>query len=80
MRLHPAVGQLLERLVPPEGDRFGKTWLPGGTIVGVNPWVVGRDKSVYGWDADVFRPERWAEASPEALKMMERSFLSVSAA
>jgi len=76
MRMHPAVGLILERLVPKGGCTISGTWLPGGTIVGINPWVLHRDKSVYGEDADIFRPERWLEASTEQLKVMERSFLA----
>lgn len=29
------------------------------TAVGVNPWVVHRDKEVFGDDAESFRPDRW---------------------
>jgi len=79
MRLHPAVGQLLERLVPPGGATFGETWLPEGTVIGVNPWVVARDRSVYGEDADEYRPERWLEADEDGLKLMERNFLAFGA-
>ncbi|KAK4233588.1 putative cytochrome P450 oxidoreductase [Achaetomium macrosporum] len=76
MRVHPAVGLLLERTVPPEGCMIAGTWLPGGTIVGINPWVLHRDAEVYGEDAGEFRPERWLEADAEKLKAMERSFLA----
>jgi cytochrome P450 len=78
MRLHPAVGMPLERVVPREGLTVGNVHLPAGTIVGMNAWVIHRDKNVYGEDADIFRPERWTEAEPERLRMMERRFLSVS--
>lgn len=78
MRMHPAVGQLLERLVPDEGFEITPgVHLPPGTIVGINPWLPARDKSVYGQDAAAFRPERWLEADAEALKLMERNFLAV---
>jgi len=50
--------------------------LPGGTVVGINAWVVQRDRSVYGEDADEYRPERWLEAGEEELKGMERAFLA----
>lgn len=76
MRLHPAVGQMLERVVPEEGAQFGQHWLPPGTIVGINPWVVSREKAVYGEDVDDFRPERWLDATPEAAKYMQRNFLA----
>lgn len=78
MRMHPAVGMLLERVVPEGGLRIAGTCLPGGTIVGINPWVLHRDKAIYGDDADEFRPERWIEADAETLKVMDRSFLAVS--
>ena len=38
-RMHPAVGQLLERHVPKGGITLGDTFIPEGTIVGMNPWV-----------------------------------------
>ena len=38
-RMHPAVGQLLERHVPKGGVTLGDVFLPEGTIVGMNPWV-----------------------------------------
>lgn len=79
MRMHPAVGQLLERVVPPGGAVISGVWLPEGTIVGVNPWVVSRDPSVYGQDANTFRPERWLEADAASLKLMERNFMAVGA-
>jgi len=79
MRMHPAVGQLLERVVPEGGAALSGHWLPQGTVVGVNPWVPSRDKSTYGKDAHVYRPERWLEADAAQLRLMERNFLAVSA-
>ena len=78
MRLHPAVGQLLERVVPEGGATVAGVWLPEGTITGVNPWVVSRDRKVYGMDAEAYRPERWLEANPAEMKLMERNFLAAS--
>jgi cytochrome P450 len=77
MRLHPSCGQLLERVVPQGGATMCAMYLPQNTIVGINPWVVARDRTVYGSDANNFRPERWLEASPAELKLMERNFLAV---
>jgi len=51
-------------------------WLPEGTITGVNPWVVSSDRKVYGIDAEAYRPERWLEANPAEMKLMERNFLA----
>lgn len=92
--MQPAVGMLLERVVPSPGAEVGNggaegksVWLPEGTIVGVNPWVSSRRRDVFGEDVNVFRPERWLEVEgPEGEKgergerarAMERSFLAVS--
>ena len=61
LRLHPAVGMSLPRVVPPGGIEIDGKYLPAGTIVGVNPWVVHRDQGVFGDDVESFRPERWLE-------------------
>ncbi|KAH4036417.1 hypothetical protein HBI09_072710 [Parastagonospora nodorum] len=76
MRMHPSCGQLLERVVPAGGMSIASVFLPEGTVVGINPWVVAQDKDVYGDDVGVFRPERWSEASPAQLRLMERNFLA----
>ena len=79
MRMHPAVGLLLERVVPEGGVTIAGKHLPPGTIVGANPWVVARDKIVYGEDANAFRPERWLEADAASLKLMDRNYLAFGA-
>lgn len=76
--MHPAVSFLLQRFVPDGGLDVGKYHIPAGTAVGISAWVIHQDKSIYGEDADTFRPERWVDAEPEQLKMMDRYFFSVS--
>ncbi|KAK3070210.1 hypothetical protein LTR53_010858 [Teratosphaeriaceae sp. CCFEE 6253] len=77
LRMHPAVGLLLERLVPAAGFAVGAgEHLPAGTILGMNPWVAARDPIVYAPDPYAFRPERWLEADAERLRLMERNFLA----
>ena len=58
-RVHPAPGLLLERIVPKGGADIAGVFVEGGTIVGVNAWVVHRRKEIFGEDVEVFRPERW---------------------
>jgi cytochrome P450 len=72
MRLHPSVGMILEREVPPGGVTISGKYFPGGTIVGINAWVLHRNKEVFP-DPDSFIPERWLESSPEVLKKMDKS-------
>jgi cytochrome P450 len=76
MRLHPGVGVPLERVVPDGGAELCSQYLPAGTEVGINAWVVHRDEGVWGRDAHEFRPERWIDAEPEQLKKMEHCFFS----
>lgn len=61
LRMHPAVGLTLERVVPAQGVTVAGTFLPGGTIVGCSAWVLHRDERVFGEDAGMFRPERWLD-------------------
>ena len=70
MRLHPSVGLLMERHVPPEGVEIGGHFLKGGTVVGINPWVTNRNEDVFP-DPDDFKPERWLNASEGQLKQMD---------
>jgi cytochrome P450 len=78
MRMHPAVGFPLERFVPTGGAEIcGKQLLPG-TNVSISAPVIHMDKDVFGKDAEIFRPERWLEASSDQLKLMDRSFFAVS--
>ncbi|MCJ1239302.1 hypothetical protein MMC14_007296 [Varicellaria rhodocarpa] len=59
LRCHPAVGMTLPRVTPRGGFEIDGHFIPEGTTVGVNPWVLHRDKKVFGEDADTFRPDRW---------------------
>lgn len=78
MRLHPSIAFPLERVVPSEGAHLCGYDLPAGTIVGVLAPLINRNKEVFGQDVDDFRPERWIEADPERLKVMEKTYTTVS--
>lgn len=51
------------------------------TNIGVNSWVAHRNQTVYGADADEYRPERWLEAAADEgitgdkSKAIEQSFM-----
>lgn len=77
MRLRPAVGLNIARIVPPEGAELDGEFFPGGVHVAVNGWVLHRDKATFGQDADAYRPERWLTDVEEARKM-ERAMTQVS--
>ena len=76
LRCHPAVGMSLPRVTPPEGIYVDSTFIPGGTVIGTNPWVLHQDKSIFGEDADEFRPERWLGSGAG---QMERFFFAFGA-
>ncbi|CAI7621231.1 unnamed protein product [Penicillium manginii] len=60
LRCHPGVAMILERYVPNGGLNLPDgRHVPAGCVVGMNPYVVGRNESVFGEDAEKFRPERW---------------------
>lgn len=79
MRLHPIVGQVLERCVPKGGDNLCGHYLPEGTVVGIHAWVIHHDPNIFGEDHEDFRPERWIDNSTEKLKTMEKCFLAFGA-
>lgn len=73
LRCHPAVGMSLPRVTPAGGIEIDNHYIPEGTVVGANPWVVHRDKSIFGDDVEKFRPERWLNTDTSD---MERFFFA----
>lgn len=76
-RLHPVVGQQFERVAPIGGFTINGHFIPEGTVVGINPWVSHRDKTVFGEDAEAWNPNRWLVEKSEQHRM-ENSMLVVS--
>lgn len=72
MRVHTGVGLMLERIVPKEGFTLPDgRYIPGGTLVGMNPWVIHRNEDVFGPDVESFRPERWLQLDDETEEAYE---------
>ncbi|PVH73220.1 cytochrome P450 oxidoreductase [Cadophora sp. DSE1049] len=69
LRMHPATGLPLGRVVPPGGKLIAGHAFPEGTIVGINSWVAHANPKVFGEDATVFRPERWLESKEKSVKL-----------
>jgi cytochrome P450 len=61
LRIHPATGLPMQRVVPPEGTTIAGRFIPGHSSVGINSWVAHHNTSIFGPDADTWRPERWLE-------------------
>ncbi|KAL9076204.1 MAG: hypothetical protein Q9157_003761 [Trypethelium eluteriae] len=72
LRLRPPLPGTFPRLVSPPGLVLplssGEQSVPPGFEVTANVLVVGRDKTLYGDDAEVWRPDRWLEASDEQVR------------
>ncbi|CCC10483.1 unnamed protein product [Sordaria macrospora k-hell] len=69
IRYHPAVSMIMERIVPAESLGLALpdgSVVPGGSMIGMNPYIVGRNKGVFGEDADVFNPDRWLQRQEES--------------
>lgn len=64
----------LPRIVSAPGFECEGLFVPGGSTVAMTPWVVSRDKSVYGEDAEVFKPERWLVSEEEKWRLQRFDF------
>ncbi|KAK5062850.1 hypothetical protein LTR84_004925 [Exophiala bonariae] len=78
-RMHPAAGLPLERITPPQGIEIDGHFIPGGTIVGCNAWVIHKREEIFGSQVDTFIPERWLDATPEQLKEMNGTLFQFGA-
>ncbi len=75
LRLHPPVGISLERLVPSDGLTLTDgTYIHPGTVVGMNAWVVHKNKAVFGADAGVYNPDRWLRQKHESEEAFDERF------
>lgn len=77
MRIHPSVSLSMPRLVPSSGATLCNEYFPPGVVVGCNPYVIHRDKKVFGPDADTFRPERWLDE--KRAKEMDKAMITFGA-
>jgi cytochrome P450 len=65
LRMWPPTTGLGSKQVPKGGDIICGYYVPEGTQIGHNFSGITRLKSIWGEDANVFRPERWLEAAAE---------------
>ncbi|KAF1808151.1 cytochrome P450 [Eremomyces bilateralis CBS 781.70] len=75
LRFSPSVGAAFTRRTPEQGvEILPGYYVPGGTEVGVNNWVIGRSADLYGKDVEKFRPERWLEDDAKTKLMKDYEF------
>jgi cytochrome P450 len=74
LRMWPPVLGMGLKEVPKGGDTVNGIFLPAGTSVGYGAWGLHRSKTIYGGDANIFRPGRWIDTKDEEqLAEMTRS-------
>jgi cytochrome P450 len=73
LRIHPPFVGLPLKEVPAEGDIIDGKFVPGGVRIAPSSWAITRKKSIFGQDAELFRPERWLEADQAKSAEMRRT-------
>ncbi|KAK1971983.1 cytochrome P450 [Colletotrichum sublineola] len=74
LRIHPAFGVPLERVVPEGGATIAGRFFPAGKKVSIHCWVEHRNELIFE-DPDEFRPERWLIEDESKLALMNRHWI-----
>ena len=77
MRLYPVIGGPQPRTTPADVRIGGDSVIPAGTTVECSAWSLHRNPEVFP-DPEVWRPERWLEATPAELSTMRKWFWTFS--
>ena len=75
LRLHPPATNLFARVAPPQGKTIEGVFIPPGTEITSNAYVVQRDPELYAPDPEAFRPERWLSSVEKASELDAASFV-----
>jgi cytochrome P450 len=71
--MRPPLLGLFPKVVPTPGDCFHGKHIPAGTSICMNTSSLLRSTSLFGADADVFRPERFIALDKAKRSEMERN-------
>lgn len=74
LRFHSTSAIGLPRIIPAGGATLAGRFFPQGSVVSVPAYTIHRDKSVFGQDADEYRPDRWLTDNKEKRQEMDRYF------
>jgi cytochrome P450 len=75
LRLNPPATNLFARVVGKDGKTIDGHFIPSGTEITSNAFVVQRDPELYAPDPDAFRPERWLEDKEKSSRMEAANFV-----
>ncbi|ORY12071.1 cytochrome P450 [Clohesyomyces aquaticus] len=75
LRLNPPATNLFARIAPAGGKFIDGHFVPGGTEITSNAYVVQRDRALYGDDAEHFKPERWLESEKRSFELDAAQFV-----
>lgn len=70
LRITPPATGIFSKQVPKGGDVLNGIFVPEGTQIASSSLGLHHSKSIFGEDADLFRPERWIESEGETLANM----------
>lgn len=73
LRLNPPATNLFARVVGPQGKKIGDHFVPPGTEITTQAYIVQRDPTLYAPDPHEFRPERWLDEN-KSLELDAASF------
>jgi len=75
LRLNPPATNLFARVTGDGGKTIDGHYIPPGTEITSNAFIVQRDQELYAPDPDSFRPERWLESTEKANELDAASFV-----
>lgn len=78
LRLYSASPAIFPRVVPHQGVVVGSHAIPGGASIATQPYSVHRDPEIFGYDCDIWRPERWMTNDTERTKRMHAAMMPFS--
>ena len=65
LRMYPPLFGLKSKIAPPGGEQIKEYFFPEGAELGSCDYAFVRSKGIFGEDADIFRPDRWIDASQD---------------
>ena len=69
LRFESPAQTILPRYISSGGLQYNGSLIPAGTEMAASPYIIHRNRTIFGDDADTFRPERWLESAERNARM-----------